>query len=218
MFAQILYTQFKWTRALLAVVSVLAFALPTFLWRLGADVAWTDMTAIQVVAGFGALGPSLAILAATMGFLVVAYVWSIDAQTKHVYPLSLPLPWSRYAAFRFAAGTLSMLLPALALWLGSLLVLAMIELPPTLRAFPGTLALRFYLAAVLAYALTFAFQYLLGRRAVVTLAIIVFGVLGVGIVGDLLGFQPLLERITEWLIEWPGPFAIYAADWSLVDV
>jgi hypothetical protein len=218
MFGQILYTQVKWTRAVLAVFSVMAFALPTFIWRVGRDMTWTDNTALQVIAGFGGLGPALGILAATIGFILVAVAWSADASARHVYPLSLPITWSRYAGMRFAAGALTLLVPAVALWLGALFVLASIDVPATLQAYPATLALRFFLGAVMAFALSFLLQYLMGRRAAITLGIVIISVLGTGAVMSLLGLDAVLSRVTALLTEWPGPLAIYAADWMLIDV
>lgn len=218
MFGQILYTQVKWTRAVVAVFSVIAFVLPTFIWRVGQDVTWTDNTALQVIGGFAGLGPALGILAVALGFIAVAVAWSADAAARHVYPLSLPITWSRYAGMRFAAGTLTLLVPAVALWLGALFVLANLELPPTLQAYPATLALRFFLGAVLAFALSFLLQYIMGRRAAITLGIVFIVVLGIGAVMSLLGLDAALARVTSLLTEWPGPLAIYAADWMLVDV
>lgn len=218
MFGQILYTQVKWTRALISVFSVLAFALPTFIWRVGRDVSWTDNTALQVIGGFSGLGPALGILAATLGFVLVAVAWSADAAARHVYPLSLPITWSRYAGMRFAAGALTLIVPAVALWLGALFVLANLEIPATLQAYPGTLALRFFLGAMLAFALSFLLQYLMGRRAAITLGLLLIVVIGGAGLLSLLGLDALLARVTALLTEWPGPLAIYAADWMLIDV
>lgn len=218
MFGQILYTQIKWTRPLLAFVSVVAFGLPVLFWRVGGSVAWNDASALQIVYGFGAFGPAIAILAAATGFLIVAYVWSIDAAARHVYPLSLPITWSRYAAMRFGAGVLTLLLPTIALLLGSLFVLANITLPPTLHAYPFTVALRFFLGATLSFALSFLLQYLMGRRAVVTVAILLFAVLGIGFAADLLGLDAYVAQGIRLLIVWPGPLAVFAAQWALIDV
>lgn len=218
MFMQILWTQFKWTRTMLAVFAVVTFTVPALAWRLGDMASYGGASPLAVMNGFGLVGPILMVASLLLGLLVVAHVWNLDAATRHVYALSLPLPWNRYVAMRFGAGALSLAVPALALWLGSLVALALIELPATLRAYPGTLAIRFLLGALVAYSLSFLLQYTAGRRAALVLLTILLGGLGITFVASALGFNGILSTLARTLIEWPGPFAVFAADWKLVDV
>lgn len=217
MFAMILRTQWQWTRPFVAGFAVVAFLMPALAWRMGMRQGVNDpVTAL--LNGFDGLGPLLGFLALLGPFVLASYPWTIDAEAKHVYPLSLPLPWRRWVMMRWGAGALTLLIPALALYLGALFVVALVDLPASLRAYPGPLAIRFLVASVVAYAITFTLQYLAGRRAaLVALATLggigalltVLWALGVGNVADLVGAA---------LFEWPGPLAVFTEQWTLIDV
>lgn len=218
MFRQILYTQVKWTRASLAVLAVVAFILPVGLWRVFHDEFFRNFTAIEVMHGFEALGPSLALVAFFCGFVAVAQPWAVDSAASHVYPLSLPLPWARYVGMRFGAGALLLLVPTVALWLGALLVLSLVQIPATLQSYPGTLALRFLLGALLSYASVFAVQYLSGRKAAHLLLGVLLAGIAVTLLAEFTGNTKLMATLLGYLIEWPGPLAVFAEPWMLVDV
>jgi len=217
MFGMILRTQWAWTRLTVATISVVAFLMPAIVWRVASEQA-RGAQANLVVYGFGALGPMLSFVALIGAFLIAAQPWVIDAETQHVYPLSLPITWSRFVAMRFGVGVIFLLLPALGLYLGSLVVLAMIEMPPMLRGYPGALALRFLLASAVAYAGTFALQYLAGRRAaVVALGIMIaIGVAAIATVA--IGTPDLVTSFGRFLFVWPGPLAVFSEPWTLIDV
>lgn len=218
MFTQILWTHFKWSRGILAAFAVIAFATPSLAWRIGDAGSYVVPGPVAVMMGFRAVGPILIITAVLLGFMMVAHIWNMDGAAKHVYPLSLPIQWRSYVTMRFGAGALSLLVPAAALWLGSLLAISLVEVPATLNAYPGTLALRFLLGALLAYALTFLFQYVAGRRApVVLLTLLVIG-LAVPLAFSLFGYDALLASFGRVLTEWPGPLAVFATEWRLIDV
>lgn len=216
MFKQIVLTQFKWTRTTLAMITVVAFVAPAAAWRLGGMMNVPGARA--VMNGFMAVGPGVALLAIIGGFILVVQPWTVDHAAKHVYPLSLPISWSRYVGMRFAAGSLTLLVPTLALWLGALLALSSIELPATLRAYPGTLALRFLMAALMAHAATFALQYVAGKKAGIVMLVLLMTVLITGFMFDVTGNSAVLASIGRFLTDWPGPLAIFASDWKLVDV
>jgi hypothetical protein len=218
MFRQILLTQLKWTRTLLIASAVIVFATPALAWRAGFAATYGAAAAGSVMNGFSAVGPLLMLLACLFGFLFAAQPWSVEAAAQHVYPLSLPIRWSRYVAMRFSAGALTLLVPTFSLWLGSLFAVSLIALPPTLRAYPGLLAFRFLLGCLLIYALTFLLQYVAGRRSsVVILSLLVVGIVG-ALALSMTGNQFVLARIGSWLTDWPGPFAVFANDWKLIDV
>ena len=217
MFTQILYTQWKWTRAALGMFIISAFVIPVALWRLLGPETGSN-TAITLMQAFDQTGAFLAVIAVLGGFVLAVLPWTVDAQTKHVYPLSLPVPWERYVVMRFGAGALSLVLPAIALWLGCLVTLAFVEVPMTLRTYPGTVAARFLLAALVAYGITFALQYLAGRRAVLLLLGILLVMLVGGTALELLGLQSVNRSVIRVLFEWPGPLSVFTADWSLIDV
>jgi hypothetical protein len=217
MFGMILRTQWAWTRLTVAAISVVAFLAPAIVWR-AASQQVRGPQADVVVYGFGALGPLLSFIALIGAFLIAAQPWTIDAETQHVYPLSLPIAWSRFVAMRFGAGVIFLLLPALGLYLGSLVVLTMIEMPPMLRGYPGALAIRFLLASAVAYAGTFALQYLAGRRAAVV-ALGVMIVIGVAALATwALGAPDVVSLVGRFLFVWPGPLAVFSEPWTLIDV
>lgn len=218
MFRQILLTQFRWTRTLLLIVSVFVFAVPTLAWNIGGDGYNGALAPLAVMNGFATVGPMLVLSAWTLGFLLVALPWGADSQSRHVYALSLPIPWSQYVAMRFGAGAITLLLPAVALWLGSLLVVAMVDIPESLRAYPGLLAIRFLLGTMLAYALSFLLQYVAGRRAAIVLLVLLITVATLTMGLALAGKQQLFVSLTKWMIEWPGPLSVFAQEWRLIDV
>ena len=218
MFGQILYTQVKWTRNVLTVLSIVAFALPAGLWRITHYSYFGNATAMEVLRGFEVLGPSLVILAFFSGFMAVAQPWAIDASARHVYPLSLPVAWPRYVGMRFGAGALLTLIPTLALWLGCMLVLSLVTIPATLHAYPGTLALRFLLGTLLSYAGIFAVQYIAGRKAAHLLLVVVLIVAVLALASELTGNGKVLLRVLNLLFQSPGPLAVFGETWMLIDV
>lgn len=218
MFGQILYTQVKWTRGALAVLSVVAFAAPAGLWRFAHTGSDGTVNAMGVMRGFEVLGPLLALLAFFSGFMAVAQPWAVDAAARHVYPLSLPIAWSRYLGLRFGAGALLLLIPTVALWLGCLLALSLVEIPDTLNSYPGTLAIRFLFGALLTYAGMFAVQYVSGRKAAhVLLAALIVGV-ALTLAAEFTGNRTLITAAIGFLLDWPGPLAVFGNTWMLVDV
>ncbi len=217
MFAMMFRTQWAWTRNALIGFSTLAFVFPALAWRL-ANVGSRGSDTQQLMDGFALLGPMLGFLALVGPFVLAALPWGIDAETKHVYPLSLPISWSQWVGMRFAAGALTILIPAVALYIGSRLTLGMIELPPLLRGYPGALAFRFLLASLVAYGLTFALQYLAGRRAAAVALVLMLGSAASIMLLFILGMSDIAEAIGRAVFEWPGPLAIFVEPWTLIDV
>lgn len=217
MFAQILYTQWKWTRLTLGAFIALAFLMPLAMWNLW-GAAGESYSAGALMLAFERMGALLMAISVLGGFVLAVQPWAVDSLAKHVYPLSLPIPWSRYVALRFGAGAISLILPAIALWFGSLATLSLVELPPTMHAYAGTVAARFLLASLVTYAGIFALQYLSGRRAVVILLVMLLTFLVGSIILQLTGNTAIAAWLGRVLFEWPGPLSVFSADWSLVDV
>jgi hypothetical protein len=217
MFAMILRTQWSWTRAAVGGISLLAFLFPALAWRIFAS-SQQDAAVLQVMYGFASLGPMLSALAMIGPFVLAALPWTIDHEAKHVYALSLPVTWARFVWMRFAAGAMTLVFPAIALYVGCRAVVAMIELPPLLRAYPAALSLRFLLACFVAYGITFALQYLAGRRAavVVLVSLLTTGVIGVALA--MFGLGEAVTAVGSFLFDWPGPFSIFVEPWTLIDV
>jgi hypothetical protein len=218
MFRTILFTQLRWTRLLVVGMAVVSFLVPAIAWWLGGMSAQYPERPGAIIIGFQSVGGMLMLVAGLGAFFVAAYPWMMDAASRHVFALSLPIRWREYLAMRFGAGALTLLLPALTLYLGSLFALSMLELPATLRAYPGTLALRFLAASLLAYSLTFAVQYIAGRRAALVIVGVVVGgaVLSFGL--RMFGLGGALDGLVSAIFDFPGPFAVFTAEWKLVDV
>lgn len=217
MFAMILRTHWAWTRLLVTGIALLAFLMPAFVWRLAGGDA-SSLGAIQLLNGLSGLGPMLAFLALFGSFILAVYPWTLDAETKHVYPLALPISWTRYVGMRYAAGALTLLVPTLALYVGCRFAVSLIVLPPLLQAYPGALAVRFLLAALVAYSASFALQYLAGRRAAIVALVIMLSLAFVLITLELSGAHDTSKAIGSFLFEWPGPFGVFSQSWVLIDV
>jgi len=217
MFSMILRTQMGWTRVQVAFFTLLAFLAPALAWRLNAGAGTGRMS--DVAEGLSMLlGPMAGLLALFGAFILAILPWTIDAETKHVYPLSLPISWPRYVGMRYLAGALTLLLPTVALYIGSLFALSMIELPPLLRAYPAAFAFRFLLAALVAYSASFALQHLAGRRAAIVALMLILSLGFLVVVMSLVGRASFGDAIGQFLFNWPGPLAVFTQSWVLIDV
>ena len=217
MFMAMFRTQWRWTSLAVLGIALLAFVFPSLAWRLARD-AGSPSNVAQILDGFWVLSPLLGFLALLGPFVLAALPWTIDHETRHVYPLSLPIRWTHWVGMRYAIGAITLLLPALALYAGGVAVLAQVELPPLLQGYPGLLALRFLLASLLAYSASFALQYLAGRKATLVAVLFVLAVVVIGLAATLLGQETTVERAVGLLFRWPGPLAIFVEPWTLIDV
>jgi hypothetical protein len=218
MFAQILRTHWAWTRTLLIGFAVLVFMLPAFIWQFTNIPLEGTPSALVLMEGFSSVGAVVAFVAVLGAFALAAFPWGVDNETRHVYPLSLPITWLRYISMRYAAGALLLIIPAVALWLGSVFALSLVDLPEVLRTYPGMLAVRFLIAMLVAYSGTFALQYLGGRSAPVAALFVLLAVAVPIFILVALGQNDILDAVFKFLVEWPGPFAIFAEPWKLIDV
>jgi len=217
MFAQILYTQWKWAKTELFLYVLGAFLIPTIILRIG--FSYVDTYAIRAVLGVGTIAgiffASLAVVCAC-GLAWRPYV--LDAGLKHVGPLSLPISWAEFVRLRFLAGATLLLIPAVAVWFGGVLATASVTVPSTLHAYPGGLAIRFYFASLVAYAGAFMVQYIAGKHAVRVVLIVLLAVAGIEVAGQFFGANSFVGGAWDVLTNWPGPFAVFAARWMLIDV
>ena len=217
MFGQVLYTQWKWAKTELFLYVLAGFLIPTIIIRIG--FSYVDTYAIRSVLGVGSyVGVFFTALALLCAFGLAWRPYILDAGLKHVGPLSLPISWSRFVRMRFLAGAALLLIPAIAVWLGGLLATASVTVPPTLHAYPGGLAVRFYLASLVAYAAAFVLQYVAGKHAVRVAIIVFFVIAGGEVLAQLLGYGSVLAGAWNALTNWPGPFSVFAARWMLIDV
>jgi len=214
MFRMIAMTQWKWTRAVILIATVLAFSLPiASLQR--AQFAYNAYYFVESVQNWGVW---YALLAAGAGLLAALAAWAHDQRGRHVYALSLPVSRSRYVMMRLAAGALFLLIPVLALLFGGIVATAISNIPPGLRAYPLALAFRFLLATIVAYALFFAIGaatqktagILLGALAVIVLVQYGFSMAEVKF--------DLFHTVYEFLFSAPSVFSVFTGRWALVDV
>jgi hypothetical protein len=214
MFRAIVFTQWKWTRTALLMATLAAFGIPLASLRSASGMP-TPSDFIGVMQTWGV---AYAILAAMCGLLVALAAWGHDHQGRHVYALSLPVPRWHYALLRFGAGAIFLLAPTLAVLVGALIVAASGAIPEGLHAFPVAVALRFFFAAAVAFALFFAIGSGTTRTAAVILGAFAALLLAQWAI-ELSGVKyDLLSRIAEFVFLRPGILSVFSGRWMLVDV
>ena len=217
MFRQTLFTQWKWARLELVFYVLTAFGVPAILINVRPYFGYdSSVTGWMEVSKLGAL--FFISLAFVCGASLAAGPWVKDNSGRHIYAMSLPVAWPTFVRLRFLAGATLLAVPAVALFLGSLVAAASANLPATLHAYPAGITLRWYLSALLFYGLAFALQYLAGRSAAKVAVIIMFAVGAVEIAAQLVGFHSPTAALWMLLTSWPGPLDTLTARWMLIDV
>lgn len=218
MFRQLLYTQWKWSKLVLLVIVFTGFALPLLSVQgvHANDLGRFDVQ--QMLTGLQSWGLLYPILAGGAALLLALTTWGPDHRGKHIYALSLPVPRWHYALLRFGAGCALLAIPVFAVWLGALVATSVTKLPTGLEAYPTSLALRFGLAALVAYAAFFAISAGTNRTAGLILGLIgaVLLVQLILIVADT--SVNIVGPIVDRLFFWPGPLEIFTGRWMLIDV
>jgi hypothetical protein len=222
-----LFVHWKQVRLLLIPFVVAAFGLPLLAVQgLGADATGgVSAEVYQIVSGYQLWLPLFPMLAGAIGIVLALTAWNWDHRLGHVYALSLPVARWEYALLKMGAGIALGLVPTLAFWIGAHVAAASVTLPAGLNAYPNHLALRFFLAMLMAYAFFFA----LGAGTVKTTVWVVTGIFAALVASEVLGdvlvlyFSGLeglsfLELATDWLVERGGPFEVFTGNWTLIDV
>lgn len=218
MFRAILFTQWKWARIALLLGAVVAFGLPLVLIQPLPGLFAQDAGASMAIEFMGSFGPVFPLLATLLGLLLAVSAWAADHAGRHVYALSLPLPRWQLVLYRLGSGLTLLALPLLALWIGALLAVSVVDLPEGLRAYPTLLGLRFALAALVAFALFFSISAGTTRTAGVVLGTIVGLFLAQWLFALFDSDVNLLGTLIEVLFIWPGPLDIFSGRWMLIDV
>jgi hypothetical protein len=164
------------------------------------------------------LGGGLAIAAVVLGIVVQHKPWDEDLKGRFVYVLSLPISWPQFLLRRVGGGLLLLLVPSLFVWLGGAIAVAMVPLPPTLHTFAFGIAVRFYLASVFCLAVWSALVHLSGKRAGAVGLAFLLVVLLAPILLSWLGYTQAVSAFFNWLINPPGPLAVFFSRWALIDV
>ncbi len=218
MFAQVFRLQGRASALGVALVAVAGFLVPVVAVQRAGFVnptGWDIAEMLTMVESAGSLFPLLAIV---LGLLLAVAAWSPDHRGQHVYALTLPVPRWHYVLLRFAAGVVLLMPVVAAVWIGGVVATGAATIPEGLRVYPGTIALRFGLAALVAYAAVFAVAAGTKRTAA-----IVFGTLvGVILVQALLELAGLRLEVVRYtlvpLTDWPGPFEVLFGRWMLINV
>jgi len=216
MFRTIVWMQWKSTRALALLTTIGAFALPLASLKLGVDTA-SPVAFVAVMQSFGA---AYALLATLVGLLVGVSAWRADHAGRHVYALSLPLPRSRFALFRFGAGFLFILPTIVGLLIGSLLVAWSGAIPDGLHAFPLALTLRFALASIVAYAIFFAIASGTNRTAGMIVAVfagLIFAQYLLTVFSDGPQSIDFIGSVLDFVFKSPGILSVFSGRWMLID-
>jgi len=218
MFRVILYSQWKWSRLIVVVGTVAAFALPVISMQGATASARGPLQTQELLRAVQSWGTLYPVLAAALGLLVAIATWAADHRGRHIHALTLPIPRWRYVLLRFAAGVTLLAGPVLAVLLGAVLATAMATIPPGLQGYPIALALRFAIAVLVAYAVFFAISAGTARTAGVILGAIGALVL-IQVLANLANLElNLLSVLQLVVLNWPGPFAVFTGRWMLVDV
>lgn len=218
MFRAMLFTQWKWTRAVMLPLVIVAFAVPVYSVGQFSEAGLSRSQVAPLLANMQVWGLGYMFAAVMIGLMVAAGAWSYDTKLKHVYALSLPLPRWHYLLLRYAAGILLLLIPAFVLWIGALVATSSAEVPVGLRVYPTALALRFLLASFLSYSLMFALSGLpkrVGIGVAVGLGVLV---LIDGAIGQMTGGSVIVPNLLQWALRWPGFLEVFAGRWMLIDV
>ena len=227
MYQPMLFVHWKQVRLLLIPFVVAAFGLPLLAVQgLGADAAdGVSAEVYQIVSGHQLWLPLFPMLAGAVGIVLALTAWSWDHRLGHVYALSLPVARWEYALLKMGAGIALGLVPTLAFWIGTHVAAASVTLPAGLSAYPNQLALRFFLAMLIAYAFFFA----LGAGTMKTTVWVVSGIFAALVASEVLGdvlvlyFSDLeglsfLELASDWFVERGGPLEVFTGNWTLIDV
>lgn len=217
MFRRVFFTQWYWARLGLLPVTVAAFTIPVLSVQSFSDASATSWQLRFLLSQESTWSSAYPLMAASLGLLLGLTAWSADHRAGHVYALSLPVERWRFTLFRAVAGLVLLILPVAALWLGSLVAGAAAQVPVELNVYPHSLAARFLLASLLAFAVFFAVASGTARTAGAILLVVVgvgllelfSGLFGLGI--DVIG--PVLDSMREW----PGPLEVFGGRWVLID-
>jgi hypothetical protein len=217
MFRAVLAANWRESRIAVFVLALVALALPPLtlrVARLPTD-PWAAWELLDAAGRWSAAYPVLALAAA---LILAAGAWWPDHRVKHVYALTLPVARWRYLLLRYASGLSLLLAVGAVLWLSALVATLRLSLPELLRAYPGTLTLRFCLAGLSAYTLLFALSGLTPRTArIIVAGLLVLVILTVA--GDLLSldWNPI-ATVFDALLGRYSPLSVFRARWMLVDV
>lgn len=217
MFKALMMVQWKWTKWPAFLATLAGFAIPIASVQ---SVARRDygQQAGYIIGAMQQYAVVYAVLAAAIGLVFASLAWSNDHKGRHIYALSLPVSRAKYAAMRFAAGVIFLLLPTLGVLAGCLIASVIVPIPAGLHTYPIALTLRFLLASGLAFSIFFA----IAASTPKTAGLILGGIAAVFIVAFILSAAEikydLLGHVSSFLFTEPGLLSVFTGRWMLVDV
>ncbi len=228
MYRSMLFLHWKQIRHVLALAVIASFSLPLLAVQgMGAPpgTEFAAFDAYRFVAAAETWVVLFPTLAMAIGVTLALSAWNWDHQLKHVYALSLPMTRWEYSLQKLLAGMTLCLGPAAGLWIGAHVAAGSIELPAGLHAYPNELAVRFLFAMLLSYAALFAMAAGTIRTTIWVVGTILGFILFGAMAGDLLAdyfvrfdTANLVDEVSRWLLEAPGPLEVFTGSWSLIDV
>jgi hypothetical protein len=218
MFKALLTVQWKWSRWLVLLGTIIGFAIP--------------LMSVQAATGpgFDQEGPSFfvrqmqgfsimyAALAGGAGLAFAMLAWASDHKGRHVYALSLPISRARYASIKFASGLLFLLGPTVGVLLGTVVATAIAPIPAGLHAYPLALTLRFFFASCVAFGLFFAAASSTPRTAGMVIGAILLIFVAQFLLSAANSRINILEPLHGFLFASPGVLSVFTGRWMLVDV
>jgi hypothetical protein len=216
-FLVILSSQWRWSRLVIVIGTVFGFAIPILSVQgaNGGEKGLPPDALLEWLRTWSLLYP---LLAAALGLVVAMAAWAPDHRGRHVHALSLPIPRWHYVLLRLLAGITVLLLPMAAVQLGALLATATAAIPPGLQGYALALGLRFGLAALVAFCVFFAISGGTARTAGLILAMIAL-VFATQLLVSAAGVQlDITGTVARVVFSWPGPLALFAGRWMLIDV
>ena len=217
MYRAILFQQWRWTRLVVVLGTLAAFAVPLFSLR-GAAAVMDHGTAAGFLGDLQSWGIAYPTLAGALGVLMAVTLWAPDHRGRHVYALALPVPRWRYVTLRYLAGLTLLAAPAAGLALGAFLASATVSLPPGLHPYPLALSCRFALAVLVAFTLFFSISAGTARTAGVILGLAATLVVAQILLSAAGTDADILMPVLNGVLSSPGPFAVFTGRWMLVDV
>jgi hypothetical protein len=226
MFRQIMFLNWKVSKFAVAILLPLCLGLPIALLRLSSDyaAAGSPTAALDMLRATQSWARVFPLLAGAAGCTIALCVWAWDHRTNHVYALSLPIDRWRYALLKLTSGISILAVLFVAVLVGALLAITLVDLPTGIRGYPFAFGVRFFFAALLTYAITFAFaagtMKTTIRVFVLLFAVFIGGGLITDFVGDAIGrtVTSPIALLHEALVTWPGPFNVFGGSWMLIDV
>src|SRR3989442_8760057 len=140
MFRAVLYTQWKWSRLIVVLGTVAAFAIPLVSLQGAARADRGPLQAQELLRSVQSWGTLYPLLATALGLLMAIAAWAADHRGRHIHALTLPLERWRYVLLRFGAGFLLLAAPIAAVLIGSALAVVTAPVPPGICALPTGLA------------------------------------------------------------------------------